>query len=239
MTVQLTEDVRWINECYEQPENHLHIGVYLLTFEDANVLVDTGSFYHSQRIREELDALLSGDPIDTVFLSNPDYIHAGNVGQYLGETEVVSFVGTPERHGYEGATTTNPGESRSVAGRRFSFIDPVLADIASSAWIYDHGSNGLFTSDGFGQYHAAGACEKVSTDFESGIAYEDVRGFHEDTLRWLEYVDPDEIRAAVDKIFDSYDVRRIYPAHGHPIEGDDVARFLEQFHRAVQEIAGG
>jgi flavorubredoxin len=236
MSVQLTDDIRWLNECYDVDGRHLHISVFLITHDNGTALVDTGSYYHSQSIRDELTRLVGENSVDTVFLSNPDYVHSGNVSLFLEVSDVVCFVGTPERHGYAGAITADPGDSIDVGNRTFSFIDPIVSDIASSVWIYDHGSGSLFTSDGLGQYHAPDACDCTSEDLGSVGRFRDVRDFHHDTLRWLQYVDPAAIEAAVTKVFDAYDVRRILPAHGHPIVEEDVPQFLDSFHRAIHEI---
>lgn len=236
MSVRVTDDLRWLNECYPVRGKHLHVSVFLLDYDDTSVLVDTGSYYHSGSIQDELERALDGERVDTVFVSNPDYVHAGNIASFVPESEVVCFVGTPERHGYTGATTRDPGESMTVGGREFSFLDPIVSDIASSVWIYDHGAGYLFTSDGFGHYHAAGDCDRVSTEFESGILFQEVRDFHEDTLRWLKYVDPSAIRSAVEKVFGTYDVQYVLPAHGHPIAEPDIPSFVESFDRAVREI---
>lgn len=258
MSVRITDDLWWINECYPVDDRrHLHISVFLIAHDwsddddhsdscndgdlgddycEKSILVDTGSFYHSERIRDELEQTLGTATVDTVFLSNPDYVHSGNVSLFLDESEVICFVGTPERHGYSGAITADPGQDFEVGDRRFSFVDPIVSDIASSVWIYDHDSGSLFTSDGFGHYHTPGECDLVSDDFESGIRFEAMRDFHDDTLRWLQYVDPSAIERAVGTVFDAYDVRRILPAHGHPIVEPDVDAFVDDFDRAIRAI---
>jgi flavorubredoxin len=236
MSRQVTDDIYWLDECYDVGGRHLHISVFLITHADGTALVDTGSYYHSRSIRSELTRLSNGG-VDTVFLSNPDYVHSGNVSLFLEESDVICFVGTPERHGYEGAITADPGDTCEIDGRQFSFIDPIVSDIASSVWIYDHDSRSLFTSDGLGQYHAPDACDCTSAELDSAGRFQNVRDFHDDTLRWLQYVEPSAIETAVTNVFDTYDVRRILPAHGHPIREEDIPAFLDSFHRAIREIA--
>lgn len=55
--------------------------------------------------------------------------------------------------GLSNAQRCRIGGSLSVQGRSFSFIDPPLVDRSHTTWIYDHGSEVLFTADGFGSYH--------------------------------------------------------------------------------------
>lgn len=248
---QLHDGIYWINECYEmdssEAENtpgrtHQHVSVYLIhdRSSDRYVLVDSGSFYHREAILEGIDAATDGAGIDALILSHSDYPHSGNVGELLGGTndvELVASAGSPRAQGLPpDATRSTIGETLTVCGREFSFIDPPLADRSHTTWIYDHGSGGLFVADGFGSYHEPGHCSFTSADFEDGIAPEAIDEFHADTLVWLRYVDPTKLRTALESIFETYDPAYVAPIHGHPIDRADLDRYLDRLVEAATRI---
>jgi flavorubredoxin len=238
-TVTLTDDVRWINECFPHDERHEHVSVYLIRSE-ASILVDSGSFYHRGTIKERIARATDGDGLDAIVLSHSDYPHAGNVSEFReewGDVELVASSGSPELQGLSDARRCKIGESLTVSGRRFSFIDPPLADRSHTTWIYDHGSGVLFTADGFGNYHSPGECGDTSRDFENTVPAEAVYEFHAENLVWLRYVDPEKLRAALTAIFDEYDVSYVAPIHGNPIAGPDVDEYVDRLVDAAGRIA--
>lgn len=240
MSRSVTPEIEWINECYPVDEYHLHVSLYLLEHRGSMVLVDTGSFFHRDRIRAELEALGCFTDLDTLILSNAGFIHAGNISMFLdsGDVEVVCFIGGPEKHGYTDAISADPGQSLSVGENHFTFIEPIVTDLGSCGWTYHHQTGALFTSDGFGHYHRPGTCEATSDELEGGFEREAVYRFQAETLRWLKYVDPAEIEDAVDRVFDAYDVEYLLPVHGHPIVREDIDDYLEHFVESIYEIAG-
>ena len=240
ITIELTDDVRWINVCYPHEERHEHVSVYLIEHGDRSILIDSGSFYHRTDIRTRLERATGGDGIDAIVLSHSDYPHSGNISAFRdewGEVELVASSGSPELQGLADARRCTIGGSLEVCGRRFSFIDPPLADRSHTTWIYDHGSGVLFTADGFGSYHESGDCDAVSSDFEDGIPETAIYEYHRHNLVWLRYVDPPKLRDALDDIFARYDVSFIAPIHGHPIHGNDRQQYLARLLNAADRIA--
>ena len=239
-TITLTDDVQWLNECYPHEERHEHVSVYLIRSDAASILVDSGSFYHREPIRDRIGRATGGDGLDTIILSHSDYPHAGNVSEFReewGDVELVASSGSPELQGLSDARRCKIGESLTVSGRRFSFIDPPLADRSHTTWIYDHDSGVLFTADGFGNYHPPGECDDTSRDFEDGIPAEAIHEFHAKNLVWLRYVDPEKLRAALTAIFDDYDVSYVAPIHGNPIAAPDLDGYLDRLVDAAARIA--
>jgi flavorubredoxin len=239
-TVSLTDDVRWLNECYPHEERHEHVSVYLIRSEEGAILVDSGSFYHRDPIGDRIARATGADGLDAILLSHSDYPHAGNVSEFLqrwGDVELVASSGSPELQGLPEARRCRIGESLTVSRRRFSFIDPPLADRSHTTWIYDHGSGVLFTADGFGNYHSPGRCDATSREFADGIPADAVHEFHAKNLVWLRYVDPQKLRAALTDIFEEYDVSYVAPIHGNPIAGPDIERYLDRLVDAAARIA--
>jgi flavorubredoxin len=240
MTTHLTDDVCWINECYAHGDRHEHVSVYLIQGESGTVLVDSGSFYHREAIREAVVDATDGEGLDAIVLSHSDYPHSGNVSEFRDEwddVELVASSGSPEIQGLSDARQCRIGGSLSVQGRKFSFIDPPLADRSHTTWIYDHESAVLFTADGFGSYHRPGDCDRTSTAFEDGISTESILEFHRENLVWLRYVDADKLASALDSIVESYDISYVAPIHGHPIHRDDLDGFLDRLIESARTIA--
>lgn len=240
MTIELTRDLRWINEFFPHDGRHEHVSVYLLENGGRPILIDSGSFYHRAAIRDRLEAATDGDGIDAIVLSHSDYPHAGNVDEFRaewGDVELVASSGSPEIQGLADARRCTIGGSLDVLGRRFSFIDPPLADRSHTTWIYDHESGALFTADGFGSYHEPGTCEYTAPDFDDGVSTDAIYEFHRNNLVWLRYVDPPKLRDALEAIFDEYAVSWVAPIHGHPIRGDDLDRHLDRLIDATGRIA--
>jgi len=241
MSVELTPTVEWLPQCYSHDDGfHEHVSVYLVRAADGDVLVDSGSVYHREEIRASVDAATGDGGLDALVLSHSDYPHAGNVtplGGASDDVELVASSGSPAQQGLPEARKISIGDEEQIQGRRFSFVDPPLADRSHTTWIYDHADGVLFTADGFGAYHPPDRCEATSADFEAGIPAEAVFEYHRDNLVWLRYVDPGKIRRALDDIFGTYDVQAIAPVHGPPIVGADVESYLEGFYDTAERIA--
>lgn len=243
MTQQLTDDVIWIEECYDlgaeaEPRNHKHVSVYLVR-DGSNVLIDSGSFYHREAIRTGIEEAIGDEAIDALILSHSDYPHSANVREFAAtsdDTELVASSGSPEIQGLPEATKCEIGGTMTIAGRSFSFIDPPLADRSHSTWIYDHDSETLFTADGFGSRHRPGECEWTSRDFPDGTPTDAIFEFHRGELPWLRYVDPARLRSALEAIFEEYPVSLVAPIHGHPIEGDQLETYLDGLIDAADRI---
>lgn len=240
MTVTLTDDVRWINECFAHENTHEHVSSYLIHHDGSDVLIDTGSFYHREAIREQIDAETGDGGLDAIVLSHSDYPHAGNVSEFRSEwadVELVASSGSPEIQGLSDARRCTIGGSLEVEGRTFSFIDPPLADRSHTTWIYDHRSGVLFTADGFGSLHDPDDCDLTSRELADGVSQEVLYEYHRNNLVWLKYVDPQKLRRALESIFDEYDIAYVAPIHGHPIHGSQIETHLDRLVEAADRIA--
>jgi flavorubredoxin len=241
MTVQLSNDVWWINESYNHGNTHEHISVYLIRHDDQFIVVDTGSFYHREAITEAIEKVTDGEGIDAIILSHSDYPHSGNIRTIRSEGDEVLLIassGSPAAQGLPpSAVRCTIGESMEVLGRTFSFIDPPLADRSHTTWIYDHGAGVLFTADGFGSFHEEDKGDLTSADMEDGIPYDNIYEYHKDALVWLRYVDPEKLREALERIFDIYQINWIAPVHGYPVANDDTEVYLNRLIRATTQIS--
>lgn len=239
--VELSEELTWINECFPlSGGEHMHVSVYLLSGGGRHVVVDSGSFYHRDRIMGRLAEATGGRGIDAIVLSHSDYPHSGNIPAFRedwGDVEIVASSGAPDIQGLPYARKARLGDEMEVQGRTMSFVDPPLADRSHTSWIYDHGTATLFTADGFGDHHRPGACAATSRDRSGGVSEAGIRRYHGEALRWLRYVDPPKLMGRLREILSAREVRWIAPVHGSPIAGEDVGDYLDRLERAVERIA--
>jgi flavorubredoxin len=170
MTVQVTDSVEWINQCYNHEKLHEHVSLYLVREGSDTILIDSGSFYHRDRIAADINDATDGTGPDAINLSHSDYPHAANLSTLGAEgkgVELIASSDSPELQGLPEARKCNIGGEVEIKNRRFSFIDPPLADRSHTTWIYDHHDRVLFTADGFGNYHEPGQCNYLSGDFSN------------------------------------------------------------------------
>lgn len=237
----LAEGTVWVNECFPlESGEHMHVSVYVVRAPEGDVVVDSGSFHHRERIRSRLHRLTDGAGVRAVILSHSDYPHSGNIDAFRrawGDIEIVASSGAPEIQGLPYARKSRLGEVLEVAGRAFEFIDPPLADRSHTSWIYDRASGGLYTADGFGCHHRPGQCDWTAADFPDGIGTGALHRYHRYALSWLRYVDPERLRSAVRDVFDRHDVAFVAPIHGSPVPADALPGYLERFFAAVRRIA--
>ena len=239
LPVKLSDEVEWINECYPTQNKHEHVSVYLIRAAEKYIIIDSGSYYHREDIRERILAATDEHGIGAIILSHADYPHAGNVHafrQAWGDIDVIASSGVPELQGLPFAKRSKIGGSLDVLGRKFSFIDPPLADRSHTSWIYDHGSGFLFTADGMGNYHNPGECDSTYGEFPGGIPQDDIFNFHRTALVWLRYVDPAKLRAKLEAIFSQFVISYVAPIHGNPIAVDDLNDYLDRLDQAATRI---
>jgi flavorubredoxin len=237
--VKLTPDIEWINECYPTQGRHEHVSVYLIRTASKYIIIDSGSYYHRERIRRRIIEATGQLGLGAIILSHADYPHAGNVNAFRrewGEIDVIASSGVPELQGLPYAKKSKIGGSLEVFGRKFSFIDPPLADRSHTSWIYDHASGVLFTADGMGNYHRPGQCGLTFGEFPGGVPQTDIYDFHRTALVWLRYVDPARLRQRLESICAQFDIAYIAPIHGNPIAIKDLGVFMDRLIEAAERI---
>jgi flavorubredoxin len=242
MIRQLTDDVTWLAENYPLADDRfVHVSAYMIDAGTEWVLVDTGSFYHRDAIRESIDTVTDGRQIDVLILSHADLPHSGNLPEFRrlwSDLTLVSSSGSPEVVGLGTPDVTcEIGSRMEIAGRSLSFVDPPLADIQHTTWVYDHGSGVLFTADGFGNYHTAAQKLKTAGELDNGPSLEDVTEYNRTALRWLRFADPERLRDALDDIVERFEVAFLAPTHGNPIPGKYVERELDRLVAAAERIS--
>lgn len=240
--VFLTDDVLWLSESFQLPSREgtaVHVSVYLVRSADGWIIIDSGSFYHRDRILARISNAIRKEPVRALILSHSDYPHSANIAplrRRWGDFEIVASCGNAEIQGLPYATRVPIGGSMTLADLTFRFLDPPLADRSHTSWIYDEREGILFVADGFGSYHTAPDADRTSREFEDGIPTDTVFEFHRDTLPWLRYADPQRMAHAFDTLLAENPVQWIAPIHGHPIHQSNVHRYLGRLNDAIGRI---
>lgn len=241
----LADGVHWLSHCHEADDRHTHVSQYLLESAGGFVLVDAGTG-HPDALLEQVRHVTGEAGLDALLLTHCILPHTRNVGpirESFDDVDVVCPALIPPVVGLDEARPHVVNDTEAIAGDRFTFMDPLLTDVVVSSWIYHHPTGTLFTAEGVGHYHGPDECAHLSGDFEGGIPRERVAAFAADKLQFLEYVDASKLAVAFETLLDEYDVERIAPMHGNPIERDDVEPYLDRLVRSVEtgvaEAAGG
>lgn len=241
-TVEVADDLHWLFECHPIDDGvHMHVSQFVITADDRTVLVDAGLEFDDYLV-EEIEACTGGRGVDALLLTNSILPHtrsANAVGDHWDDVTIVSAASSPPIVGIDHAESKVLNSTRPVVGRDFTFMDSLLTDVVNSNWIFDHDSGALFTAEGVGHYHSPSTCAATSADLADAIPYEHVHRFQHDKLAFLRYVDPAKLRRATEAVFGRFDVERIVPAHGNPVEADDVEAYLDRVLRSAEAIAAG
>jgi flavorubredoxin len=113
-------------------------------------------------------------------------------------------------------------------GRRVSVINARLKLLAT-AWLYDHATKVLFSSDTFSHALATSPVERIVTAADDRTTQAEVHEHMMLKFDWLEGAETEPLRTFLDEVFRTYDVQTIAPSHGCILEGADVV----QRHRAM------
>lgn len=245
MITHVTDGVTRISQCVPEGTKHVHVAQYLLEGEhDEYVLIDTGSTYEREETLAELEEALGDGTLTTVLLTHSTLPHTENLkvlAEQWDDLEIIASTNNPTVAGLRNyAEHTKPkilNDSRAFAGRRFSFLDPLITDVVASSWIYDHEAKMLVTAEGIGHYHDTDACALTSAEMAGGIPAENVQSFNEDKLPFLKALDPEKLRAGFETVFDTYDVEYLAPIHGNVVETDDIDDYIDETIRSVERIA--
>lgn len=233
-TVDLTDDVAWISHCHEEDDRHTHLSQYVLRGE-GNVLIDAGAG-DEHEMKEAIRAATDDGTVDALLLTHSVLPHTQNVDSVQAEWEgvdVISASPVAEIVGLHDARPKVLNATEEVAGRTFSFLDPLMTDAVVSNWIYDHDAKVLFTAEGIGHYHSPGDCTKTSAEMDGGVPYEHVHAFHRDKLPYLECLDPEKLRAGFEAVREEFDIEWIAPMHGNPVAREDLDGYLDTVMRSV------
>lgn len=237
--VQLSDRVQWIRACHAFDGRHMHVSQYVVeTDGGGHVLVDAGDG-HAAEMVDAIEAGTDGEGPETLMLTHSILPHTGNVEALKaewGDLAVVSASNIPQLVGLPADTGTKfINSTEEISGGEFTFLDPLLTDVVATNWVYSHDAKTLFTAEGVGHYHDPGECDATSRDL-GGIRFDDVHDFHRDKLPFLEYVDPEKLRAGFETVFDELDVEWVAPTHGTPVHRSHLSEYVDSIVESADEF---
>ena len=246
MIKNVKADIYQLGECEPGANGHEAVHAYAILNQGAPLLIDCGSHLHTRSIMADLESLLGEDSPAYIFLTHSELPHAGNLRSVIGKWPHIHFLVSHVMLPYieiapvvpqDQIHVVAPGKVLELAGRRLVFLSALLKDQPGSHWIYDPETRSLFTGDGFGYYHEAGACQRFSNEIEGGIRVDQFSTFHENAFRFLRWVVPEKLFADLDQLFARYSIEVIAPTHGNAIF--DVETHLSRLKTAIREIHAG
>jgi flavorubredoxin len=183
-------------------------------------------------------------PVEWIFVTHPEVTHAGNLARLFERYPRARMCGDVRDHQLifpahtDRLTHMEVGGEIDLGDRTFVFVEAVFRDLISTMWGYDTREQVLFTADGlgFGHYHAAEHCGKVTEEVPDLPIQELTGEFMENALYWTRFrsVEPhvERLRALLDF---EYPVRLIAPAHGSPVT--EPAATVPKILEGLQDLA--
>ncbi len=230
---ELAPGVAWLGECivYSRATSNLHScsSSYLVSGDDASLLVDTGFPGHFEILARQLDELIArgAAPLKYLFCTHWEPPHVGGAGLllerypdliYCGDTTDLDLM-FPQLLS-ERQLEVRVGSSIDLGGREFVVIRGGFVDGSSTLWGYDTGTRALFSADGlsFGHVHEAGQCSQTAEEASPSL---DIPGmtamFSDAAFYWTRFTDVEPYVEGLDDLFEQLDVQLICPAHGLPV----------------------
>lgn len=247
MIRNITADIYQVGECVSGADGHEAVQVYVLMNNGQPILVDCGSQLHRVGIMQALNELLAGLTPSYVLLTHSELPHAGNLAQVARQWPQVNVIVSNVMLPYieiapvlplAQITALRPGATLQVAGRTLEFVEALLKDQPGSQWIFDRQTGTLFTGDGFGYYHAAEQCGRLSDELNGELTVEQFQTYHRTAFRFLRWVVAERLNADLAKLFARYPVNIIAPIHGHALRGD-VTKHVARLQHALTHICAG
>jgi flavorubredoxin len=232
---------------------------YLLTQDDAAMLIDTGFGKDEPVIRAQIESLIAPRlPLSLFPLRLNEFMSINNVETFAGHFNVeqcyTSNVDAALWFDF-GAKANGRSilESMKVVavtradtielGNKGRPIDVMQAPIRliATRWLYDRATRTLFSSDLFTHVWRDRADGPwIVTDADDTTTARELRSFMLNTRYWwLEGAPTDSIRRGIGDVFDKYDVETIAPGYGCVLRGRKVVarhyKMLDEFLKACDK----
>jgi flavorubredoxin len=229
------------------------IHCFLLRETESALLIDTGVPIHERTIIGQLAEALDDDVELSIVLSRAvEYDSIGNCEAIIRSRPVrnvyahfavenwLSFQPRFDRVPRPSDTAVSfeilrPGtmlELDPTGGRTVELVQTPLR-LLGTAWLYDHQTRVLFTSDAFGHIPLAKVTGSHAVDATSDTTNgEAVRDHLFTKFDWLLSADTSTISSELAAIFESRPIDAVAPAHGCIINGSDL---VKRHHAMVQD----
>lgn len=216
--------------------------------DEKSLLIDTTAPRQQANMIAALEYALGGKPLDYVFISHIELPHAGNtpaiLRRYPGATVFTVTEGEHyDLHNLGGAQLLAPGDVVPLGRHALEVVEALFVDHGLSMWAYERHSGMLFTADWAHNLHepARQQCfmfldEMEADGYPPDMHLDDVKVNAWFQFPWLKWSDPDRIAAAIESLFERYEVKILAPSHGNVIRrhiGQYVPLLVEGMRRAA------
>lgn len=251
--------IHWIQECgpnreqfiesrntwpedWYAPGHEVHIpqNAYLLDGEET-LLLDTLSPAAADTVVAEVEALLSGRPLDYLVLSHPDVPHAGNTARLMEahpELELVAPAAcdTHELYHLDEARKVGPGDGIDLGGLEVRFHEATFMDAPLHLWMTEETTGTFFPVDWLGFPHLSGECLRFEDEIDAEVGLSRLVEFHGRVMFWHQYAQAEKVAREIDRLARKFDPRAVAPAHGLVVRREPV-RLMELMKQAAAHIA--
>ena len=232
---------------------------YLLTQDDAAMLIDTGFGKDEPVIRAQIESLIAPRlPLSLFPLRLNEFMSINNVETFAGHFNVEQcYTSNVDaalwfdfgakangRSTLESMRVTAVTRADTIElGKQGRPIDVMQAPIRliATRWLYDRATRTLFSSDLFTHvWRERAEGPWIVTDDDDTTTTRELRSFMLNTRYWwLEGAPTDSIRRGIGDVFDKYDVETIAPGYGCVLRGRKVVarhyRMLDEFLKACDK----
>ena len=230
---------------------------YLLTQDDAAMLIDTGFGKDEPAIRAQIEHLIPpGLPLSLFPLRLNEFMSINNVETFAGHFNVERCytsnvdaalwfdfgANANGRSTLESMRVTAVTRSDTIElGSRGRPIDVMQAPIRliATRWLYDRATRTLFSSDMFTHVWRDRADGPwIATDDDDATTMRELRSFLLNTRYWwLEGAPTNSIRRGIGNVFDKFDVETIAPGYGCILRGRKVvARHYQMLDEILKRL---
>ena len=239
------EDFARVNPHFDPEANDIIYSSYLF-LDEKTLLIDTLGPAQHHTILEALNDLLQGRSLDYLWISHTELPHAANtsaIQRVHPKLEIMTVGGHDhyEIHGLGDATQLDYGDRIELGEHSIEIIKPLFVDHALTQWIYEHKTGFMCPVDWALNAHNEHQCFRFMDEMEE-VGYSAERFMHDVSITncvvfpWLRWADPDEIVAAIDAFYESYDIRIFAPAHTNVIR-KNVPEYLKALRQAMHMAA--
>lgn len=219
-----------------------------LIVDEKSLLIDTIAPRQRQNVLKALAHILGDRSLHYIWISHIELPHAGNaaaIKRQYPEANLVTVRGGDhyELHSLENARQVSPGDVMALGKHTLEIVDPLFVDHGLSQWAYERTTGLFFSADWGHNLHepACGECfmfvdEMMDHGYTAERFIDDVKVNAWYQFPWLAWTDPNEIAAAVDRLFKQYDVKIFAPSHGNIIR-QDVNRYVDLLQEGMRQAA--
>jgi flavorubredoxin len=227
------------------------LNAYVLVEGRRGLMIDTSLPIVGDAVIEQLKSL-ELDEIEILLTRPVEFDSMGNAELIINQLNVTrvyseaNFEPIPWTHFRQDAP--NPEQSfddviiekeqeLEFAGRRLTLVNAKLKLLAC-AWVFDHATGTLFTSDSFLHALAPDASTRVLTTDNDAVTQEDVVEHLRTKFEWLRGANTEPLRRFVDEVFDRFDVVNVAPNLGCVLAGRDaVQRHKDMIDEGLRQLA--